>query len=265
LSGDLAKVVTGAIKKACINIREMPAHHTTYPGSDEAVFQVEVAPVRRSSQSIELNQNYLARFGVFRVPAALWLSMGQYACWLEPAIINEWVKLMQGWDEKRSGRQRDISFYLKGLEWRQEKRDTTLVRERFSSLASQGAELRCTWSDKRLQESNFVIDHCFPWSRWFNNDLWNLMPATSVANGRKGDKLPSAALLAESRNRIIQWWSQAFPGPDLERRFHCEAQAALPMLNDSSCDLEDVFSAMMLQQKKLKANQQLAEWSGMGR
>jgi len=263
LSGDLARTVTGAIKTACANISKMPAHYTTYPGSSTQVFQAQLGGVRRSPRPLELNRDYLAQFGRFRIPAALWLSMGQYACWLEPAIVNEWVKLMQGWDEKRVGKPRDVQYYLKGMEWRQEKRDTSLVRDRFSSLTSAGNTIHCTWSEKQLRVSNYAIDHCFPWSRWFNNDLWNLLPATATANGSKGDKLPSADLLLRARPRIITWWEMAFADDEeLARRFFVESQAALPLLVDSVVQFENVFSALLLQQKKLKAHQQIAEWNG---
>lgn len=262
LSGESAKTITGAIKTACASIGKMPAHYTTYPGSTEQVFQTMPGSIRRSAQTIELNREYLSRFGSFRIPAALWMSMGQYACWLEPAIINEWVQLMRGWEEKGIGRQRPMQQYLRGLEWRQDKRDTTLVRARFSSLQSQGVNIHCTWSDKRLSESNYSIDHCFPWSRWFNNDLWNLMPTTEISNGRKSDKLPTADLLVKSQERIVGWWDSAYSDHDLARRFFVEAQAALPLLDDTVADFEAVFASLMLQRNKLKANQQLAEWDG---
>ena len=261
-SGDDAKTLTGAISAACGSISQNPAHYTKHPRSSNTVFEAEKTGVRGSAKPIELNRDYLARFGTFRVPAALWLSMSQYACWLEPAIVNEWVKLMQGWDEKRRGRPRDVRRYLNGLEWRQDKRDTTLARGRFSALAAAGTSVQCTWSGTRLNNRNFVVDHCFPWSRWFNNDLWNLLPAADSVNGRKGDKLPSADLLIDSRERIVTWWEMAYADQDLGRRFFTEAQGALPLLSDAVADYDTVFSAVMLQRKKLRANQQLPEWAG---
>jgi hypothetical protein len=87
------------------------------------------------------------------------------------------------------------------------------------------------------------------------------MPATERANSNKGDKLPSAALLLDSRERILSWWSAAFAETELASRFFTEAEAALPLLDETHRDLESVFSALMLQRKKIKANQQLAEWS----
>ena len=40
--------------------------------------------------------------------------MSRYACWLEPAILNEWCELMKGYDEKQ-GVRRSLGTYLKAL------------------------------------------------------------------------------------------------------------------------------------------------------
>ena len=169
---------------------------------------------------------------------------------------------MQSWDQARTGKQRKLKDYFKGIVWRQSKRDTTLARARFSQLLSNGVDIPCSWSNRRLTAANCVIDHCFPWSRWFNNDLWNLIPATAIANGKKIDKLPSAALLMESKDRVISWWELAYSDEEIRRQFSVEAQSALPLLASADGVLEAIFSALLLQQKKLRANQQLAEWDG---
>ena len=70
--------------------------------------------------------------------------------------------------------------------------------------------LPCVWSARPVREaSRLHIDHCFPWSRWFNNDLWNLLPARSDINLAKGDKLPSAETLFSAHGRILDSWDQA--------------------------------------------------------
>jgi SAM-dependent methyltransferase len=260
LAGDDAVILIGALAAACENIRVMPAHYLTYPGTSEQVFHCERKAVRRSSKPVELNREFLSRFGTFRVPTQLWQTMGQFGAWLEPAVTNEWVSLMRGWDEARDGKARGLGTYMNALQWKQERRDTSYVRKRFSDITADGTRVSCTWSAARLKSDNFAIDHCFPWSRWFNNDLWNLMPATEKVNGKKGDKLPTAGLMLNSRQRILEWWNMAFAEGELESRFYTEAEAALPLLNESPRELDAVFSAVMLQRKKIKVNQQLAEW-----
>jgi hypothetical protein len=49
-------------------------------------------------------------------------------------------------------------------------------RQRAAELARAG-DLYCVWTGKRLRdgEAAFDIDHCFPWSIWPCDALWNLM------------------------------------------------------------------------------------------
>lgn len=255
LSPENASLVTGAIRDACVNIQRMPAHHTTYPGTQKAVFECSARSTRFAKGHWLINKESLGGFGTFRVPAKLWQTLGQYACWLEPAILNEWTRLMMSYEIRY-----DRSVYDKALEWEEGRRDTTLVRSRVENLLQAGNALRCVWTDARLGSHLYQIDHCFPWSRWFNNDLWNLMPASSTANSQKGEKLPSASLMHEARTRILGWWQDAFLESSLHERFYMEAEAALPLIGNNMNDVESVFEAMLHQRAKIKMNQQLMEW-----
>jgi len=49
--------------------------------------------------------------------------------------------------------------------------------------------VECVWTARKLKILSYDIDHCFPWSRWDNNDLWNLLPASHLANAAKSEKL----------------------------------------------------------------------------
>jgi len=256
----VAPRLKGAIRDACLNIKAMPANFITYPGENRQVFECETQPFRNNSKPWQITRDSLEQFGTFRIPAALWQCLSQYACWLEPAIINEWVRLMQSWRT-----QYEVNAYSDVFQWVDARRDTTRVSERIRQLHSFGQRIECIWTHKRLivADEKFAVDHCFPWSRWFNNDLWNLMPSTTAANNSKSDKLPSAGLLMHSREHILQWWERAYV--DNERTselFYIEAEAALPLLKLESRNPEGVFHAMQHQRARLKANQQLGEWHG---
>ncbi|MDT8398831.1 MAG: class I SAM-dependent methyltransferase [Pseudomonadales bacterium] len=253
---DTAPRVIGAIRDACRNIKQMPAHFITWPGQNRQVFACETAPVRRHNSHWQINKETLQGFGTFCIPSALWQCFSQYACWLEPALLNEWVSLMQGWN-----RQYDLSVYDRALQWDEGKRDTMGVRDRIKLLQEQGQPVHCVWTHRKLSNEKYAVDHCFPWSRWFNNDLWNLMPATEQANMAKGNKLPSAPQLQQSKDAILQWWHKAWLEEEhLSRQFYMEAEAALPLVEQGSDKMELVFHALQHQRAKLKASQQLAEW-----
>jgi hypothetical protein len=255
--GEEAAVLIGAIRDACANIKQMPARYITYPGQDQQVFECERGRVTRTARPFQLNKDTLSQFGVFRVPANLWQSLGQYACWVEPAIVNEWASLMSGWQVRY-----DSELVHKALVWEEGRRDTSRVRQRIESLKSGGEDIRCVWSNADLSKRQYEVDHCFPWSRWLNNDYWNLLPASVTANGQKREKLPSAATMHTARPRIVQWWEMAYTESDMAERFFMEAESALPLLGDGCRDLGQIFEAMQHQRARLKSNQQLAEWDG---
>ncbi len=247
-------VVTGAIRDACKSIAEMPARFIVYPGQDRRIFEPDRKSVRLPCLPVTLSKPYLLQFGSFRIPAGIWQTLGQYACWLEPAILREWASLTQGWGVS------DYAATAMGVfDWEEGNRDTGIAARRVTELRARGMAVPCIWSARNIKSPH--IDHCFPWARWLNNDLWNLMPASATVNSSKGDRLPSAAAMAAAHPRIIDWWQHAYIDSPLKDKFLLEAGISLPQLNDAEPALEDIYAAMLHQRARLKADQQLAEWS----
>lgn len=256
LSEEYAPVVLRAIKVASANILRNPAKFTTWPGTNRPVFDGGTNRFTIRKAPARLDRDTLARFGRFRVPAMLWDTFSRYACWVEPAIVNEWVNLMGSWEARYS-----TEIYHHALQWAEGRRDTALVRKLVEQQIS-SRRVECVWTARNLKTQRYDIDHCFPWSRWSNNDLWNLLPASSPANAAKSEKLPADSLLKQVRPRIIDWWEHAIMGTDREPQFFCEAEAALPLLG-ASPTVDSVFEGVLQQRLRLKTNLQLAEWLGM--
>jgi SAM-dependent methyltransferase len=256
LSEEHAPVVLRAIKLASTNILKNPAKFTTWPGTNRQVFEGGSSAFTIRKQAVRLDKDTLARFGRFRVPAMLWDTFSRYACWVEPAIVNEWVNLMGSWEVRYS-----TEIFHHALQWAEGRRDTTVVRKLVEQQLSEG-QVECVWTARNLKALNYDIDHCFPWSRWNNNNLWNLLPASHLANAAKSEKLPADSLLKQARPRITDWWNHAIVGTDRESQFFCEAEAALPLLGDNPT-VDSVFEGMLQQRLRLKNNLQLAEWLGM--
>ena len=255
-----APIIIGSIRDACANIQKMPAHFITYPGQSKQVFQCERYSTRyRSGSHWRIDKESLSAFGVFRIPLTLWQCLGQYTSWIEPAILNEWARLMNSYDA-----QYDRSMFDRVFQWEDNKRSTLQVRrianEVQKRLESERHSLLCIWSGKRLKHDGFEIDHCFPWRRWYNNDLWNLLPTSRQANNEKREKLPSAALMHKSRERILEWWELAYNEAYLQEQFKMEAESALPLVYGGNNSFVDVFDAMLYQRARLRVDQQLVEW-----
>ncbi|QOR37630.1 methyltransferase domain-containing protein [Billgrantia diversa] len=251
-----AATVLRAIRTACQTVVKMPAHYTTWPGSNRPIFEGNITSFRISERAVRLDRDMLASFGTFRIPAHIWDCMSRYACWLEPAITNEWVLLMQGYNT-----QMETGRLYQALRWPESRRETLQVRQLVAQQLEDPKPLPCVWSRQDLHRSVYAIDHCFPWARWQNNDLWNLLPVTERANSAKSDRLPAAALMERSREDILSWWNIIIGQFELATQFHDEAQASLPLVQ--SLSLDGLFDSVMIQRQRLRANQQLVEWYGL--
>lgn len=257
-TGSQAEHLFNALLDARHTIVTKPATYINYPGTAEYVFITKRSRIRRVRE-FTLDESFLRSFGYMLIPRNLWQVMGRYATWIEPALLNEWTELMQGYE---GANQRTWDEHIKLLRWLDPEHDTRLVRNRVEELLNRNKPLYCLWSGRKLKE-NFAIDHCLPFSAWPCNDLWNLFPSLPAMNQKKASRLPAAETLANARDRTLEWWDAAYIGQDeFEERLVDEATAALPgtLALSSPPSLEDIFDGIMLQRANLKQNQQLAEW-----
>lgn len=130
--------------------------------------------------------------------------------------------------------------YLQALRWENPERSTARVRSRVAALQ----HVDCCWSGTKLSKRAYAVDHTFPFARWPNNDLWNLLPTKTTINSAKSDKLPTRQRLVLSRDYIIDWWQQAWHEHD--REFFTQAMFALPDLTLGHMSFDDVFEAMLV-------------------
>lgn len=245
-----------ALKDIASTIKTMPAKYTTLPGTKESVFHAELNKTKRPTTDLRLDFNFLSSLGKFYVPVHIWDSLTQFSVWIEPALINEWSSLMAGY-----GRNKEQKFtkldYLNALKWEDPERTTAKIRKRVSELMA-NEYVACCWSGKRLMAKNYAVDHAFPFARWPNNDLWNLLPTRAQINAKKSDKLPTGLKLSSSRELIVHWWKQGWQHDQNE--FFSQANLALPNLRPDNTNFEDVFEAFTLQRDRIKALQQLEDW-----
>ena len=275
---DRAVLLARAINDACENIERMPVRYITYPASgDRQLFESGFARTRAAARPIVLSREYLARFGRFRIPALLWQALGQFACWLDPVIVREWRQLTMNWDGPANlsnaarwaaGTGRSVALVRESgtgkvtndpFGWTESRYDTGVAQERARQLRDGGFALTCVWSATRIRNAPH-IDHCFPWARWRNNDLWNLLPARGNVNLSKSDRLPSSSAMVDARDRMLDWWRNAWVHSPEADRFFMEARYSLPGLDVDTPRLEDIFTAAQHQRARLKQDQQLIEW-----
>lgn len=262
-AGDRAKALHAAIRDACHTIQTMPATYMTYPNGS-AILEVQRGLRLPVPERITLNDTYLASFGVLRIPRNLWSALQRFDVWIEPALLAEWARLIKSYCANQ-GRRTEDGVIASAMLWSEPGRDVKIAREQAVRLIAT-ADLRCVWSGARLNEANLDIDHCLPWVAWPCSDLWNLMPASRKVNQhKKREKIPAASALSAARERIEEWWSDAYckaPNLTLNEQFKLQARASLPIVSGDRCDFDQIFMGLMIQRMRLKNDQQVAEWAG---
>ncbi|NRA54490.1 MAG: methyltransferase domain-containing protein [Gammaproteobacteria bacterium] len=263
--GNDAKAVHRMISAAVLNIKNMPCKYITLPNSKQSVFEVDNNTVK-AKDSLFLDMVSLSQWGEFSLPEHIWLSFSRFACWVEPVLVSEWANTMEKYKGNASVEQQ--ANILKSLQWLEAKRTTVDVRARFDQINTDDNPQRCVWSQKRLtlrgnMQSNVQIDHCFPFARWPNNDLWNLLPTDAKTNLEKSDRLPTKQRMAKAKDHISHWWQTAWLDNNnqaLSKQFFAQANIALPGLKSDNTSIDDLFEALTLQRGRLKDMQQLREW-----
>lgn len=256
LDTNIAQAVHQTLKNISETIRGMPAKHITLPGSTQTVFEVETQRTSAPKQGVVLDSEYFRSFGTMSVPKQIWDSLVRYSVWIEPVLVNEWASLMAVYALK-SQQTFTKTDYLNALNWEDPQRCTTRVRNRVHQLQTD-LGVNCCWSGHSLRNERFAIDHAFPFARWPNNDLWNLLPAKTTINSQKSDRLPTSEKLLQSKSLIVNWWQQAWS--ENKNEFFTQAAFALPGIQESQQNFDDVFEAMKLQRNRIKDLQQLSDW-----
>lgn len=251
--------LTAAIGEAATTIATMPANFTRLPNSDIRVFQATRGRrvAGRGESGIDLE--WLKRWGTLRVPGHLWRALSRFGAWIEPMLVSEWARLIHSYAE-RMGLKILPGVAEAMLEWREPVRSTSIARLAAEKVTAVGGSLQCVWSGRALSRSRFDIDHCIPWTAWPCGDLWNLAPCDPKINQHeKRDRLPSAAIFADSRHRITEWWDSAYLSDGaLGPRFLREACAALPVTSGAGAN--EIYDALDWRRLRLLQDQQVPEW-----
>lgn len=292
-----SQLVAAAVGDAAATIKKMPANYLTY-ADGRHIFPTEYAQRPRigPQDSLTIDEAFLWTYGTLRVPLHLWVTLRRLAVWIEPMLLAEWTALIEGYAERQE-RKVPLEKVSEALKWVDPRRDTVTVRQIVRRLIDQEQPVHCVWSGRKITDHRQVeIDHCFPFSAWPCDDLWNLMPATAEVNNRKRDKLVTLDALKAAEDGIANWWRIAYrsSGDFTARRFEQEAQSSLPVdvrsaasesdagglrfepdsqflwqyeresLAAASGGLPDdaIFEAMRYQRLRLRQDQQLPEWDG---
>ena len=259
-SGERAKALHAAMRDAASTIARMPATYMTFPGSGSPVFPTSPGRPGRTPEHTVIDAAYLRRFGELRVPLHLWRALMRHDVWIEPALVAEWVRLMEGY-ARGQGRDLDPAVVARAMRWHEPSRDVAFARQAANALMETDSVF-CVWTGKKLNPSRLDIDHCLPWAAWPCEDLWNLLPSDPKVNRHsKRDRLPAAEVLEQSMDLIVDWWDRAWLShPGTAERFRIEARASLPLVEEADGSSAPIFAGLQARRFSLRADQQVPEW-----
>jgi hypothetical protein len=71
------------------------------------------------------------------------------------------------------------------------------VQRRFWHLAHRARPIECIYSGTSLRSTEISLDHFLPWSFVGHDQLWNLIPASQLANSAKNSRLPHESYIGK--------------------------------------------------------------------
>lgn len=286
-----SRPIAAAIGDAAFTIARMPARYLTFADGNP------IFPTRYrgrfkvpTSTNLIVDEDFLWSYGQTHVPLHLWIALRRLAAWIEPMLLAEWTSLIETY-ASRQGREVPLRSINEALRWIDPLRDTAEVRKIISTLLDDKKPIFCIWSGDRITEINQVdVDHCFPFTAWPCDDMWNLMPAKRSINNQKRDKLVTLDLLRRRESQIGDWWENAYRDRRFVHRavrFEQEARATLPIEERRPAETtpgsglafeydnrfvpehgaetlstDAILEAMRYQRLRLHQDQQLPEWDG---
>jgi len=260
--GDEAKAIQKTIQASIKTMKNGPIKFI-YSGSmseQNQEFTTQSPRKHRKLQSgIYLDNQFFESFGSLVLKQSLWECFRLYNSWIEPLVVNQWITQMQRFELNKKN-EISLQTYHDSLIWVDIEHDTSGVRKRVDELQQNSIKLTSVWSSTKLA-NGYHVDHCLPFAYWPNNDKWNLLPSTKTENLKKKDRLPKRVRLAESKHRILDWWTLAW-GDDITatQRFFTEASLSLPNIPPQCNEFEEVFEAMGLQISGVKSRLLVGEW-----
>ncbi|MGB0778321.1 MAG: HNH endonuclease domain-containing protein [Flavobacteriaceae bacterium] len=203
LSESIQSLVLDLAKKIhqTITIQPMKYIGKSTTGIEYGIYTI-TSPKKRIPKDAMINSRLLlTHFGTYSISKEFYTVLKYLGGFIsgKNAINNAWAEFIVTANKTHHI---DKSYVLDLLSLNPDsQRSTFEARKYFNSLP----KLFCIWSGKKIT-SDLAIDHVLPYSHLGNNDLWNLLPTKASINGKKSDKIPSAALIEKQQDLISEYW-----------------------------------------------------------
>jgi len=157
--------------------------------------------VRGQKRRYGSSQDMIETLGSVLVSAKAWREMCLIGHWISESLVLRWAELTSQFskgDKKYGMKEKTVELLLTRPET---ERDVKYAKDVYCALS----DPRCTWTGRELIKG-FEIDHVIPYSVLYNNELWNLVPASKEINRSKSDRLVEAETLERCKERIFGCW-----------------------------------------------------------
>ncbi len=210
-------------KKMMHTITTMPMKYIGWSVTNVhySIFQYSRGQIRHTTD--ELGMQYLIDgFGEFSIPMDYYEAFKILGSFIngKDSIFVKWAEFSVNASGKRLSVDRVMNEVLKSPIT---ERAISESKQLYRNILEKKGKVLCVWTGKSI--SAFDIDHMIPFSVWRNNDLWNLLPASTSINNKKRDKIPAVNLIDARKELILHYWNLAFKEEPV--RFRNEIQLSL--------------------------------------
>lgn len=181
----------------------------------------------------------ISNFGTFSIPLEYYEAFKIFGSFIsgQDSILFKWAEFSANASGQRLSVENIVHEVLKPPITN---RDILEAKKLYCQILQKEGNVHCVWTGKRL--TKYDIDHVIPFSLYKNNDLWNLLPASSAVNRQKSDRIPVPEFIEKRSDSITYYWNvlnESFP-----ERFSREIRVALlgdnPMNNWQSDSLSQL-------------------------
>jgi hypothetical protein len=260
ISKSISKKIMSLFKKIRYQIRRYPMKHLGKSVYQEhyMVFKPHLPfpdPRKTITRDIVIQE-----FGKFSIPIdyyQVFNILGGYIIG-DRSIFTQWARKTEQFTNKNPNFSEIFGILL---DHPVTSRQIQKVKRYYSNKLKNKEEIRCTWSGKKIESHEELnIDHMFPFSKYKNNDLWNLVPSLGTQNSAKKDRIPAIKLLEKRRRLIVEHWKNM--RIEYPSQFDSELKLSLLGYGIEEIILEESFKPLIDKADYLINYRKYEHWNG---
>lgn len=203
---EVAPVLRKLVKSLRDTITRMPMRYigNSVYGEDYSVYRKEGGTKRMSDRPLDRGA-VIETCGWFSIPIEYYEAFRMIGSFVggQDSILFKWAEF----SVRAEGNDLSMEAVLdRILQSPVTERDSEQSKKLYREILQRSGKVQCVWTGKNL--TDYHVDHVIPFAVWRNNDLWNLLPASSRINGQKSDKIPTPEVLHRSADRIMSYWER---------------------------------------------------------